>query len=270
MRYHVTTAKDNDEPADLNLIRPVCYLTRPVNALLLGLLDLCKQYWRLLLPVVAVFYLGAMVAFSEDWFLVAIAPIGLGLVGILGHVGLSIVMLALFARHSGTRLTCVAILHLVIIGPFLILALDDTLLMLILGENTAFVLITLHTVVMTFVYPHYGHRMMPYATWSLPLLVLSSALLWFEDDHAFSYSKISPQDFDLHNCASQTVRPRGYDRTVTYQTCDVRLFMNDSMYELNGMTVPYGPVDHLEVRHAVFDHYRMRSVTEIPKAGVKL
>ncbi|MBR9827137.1 MAG: hypothetical protein GYB41_00555 [Oceanospirillales bacterium] len=87
---------------------------------------------------------------------------------------------------------------------------------------------------------------------------------------AFAYSTISPQDFDLHNCASETVRPRGYDRAVTYQTCDVRLFMNDSMYELNGMTVPYGPVDHLEVRHAVFDHYRMRSVTEIPKAGVKL
>ncbi|MBA4502622.1 hypothetical protein [Marinobacterium marinum] len=151
--------------------------------------------------------------------------LGLGLAGVLGYVGLSIVMLALFARHPGTRLTCVAILQLVIIGPELILALDDTLLMLKLGEHAALVLITLHTLIMVFVYPQYGHRLLPYATWSLVPLLLALAMLWFERDHAFAYSQISPRDFELHNCTSQSVHPRGYDRAVTYQTCDVRLFM---------------------------------------------
>lgn len=63
-----------------------------------------------------------------------------------------------------------------IIGPELILTLDDTLLMLKLGEHAAFVLITLHTLIMVFVYPQYGHRPMPYATWSLVPLLLASAM----------------------------------------------------------------------------------------------
>lgn len=257
-RTHAAVSRDDDEDTDLNLLPPVCYLTRPINALLLKLLDLSKRHRRILLPIAALLYAALMVLFGKDWFLVAIAPLGLGLAGILGYIGLSIVMLALFARHPGTRLTCVAIVQLLLIGPELILTLDDTLLLLKFGEHAAFVLIALHTLIMVFVYPQYGHRLMPYAHWSLIPLLLASVMIWFESSQAFAYSKIGPRDFELHNCTSQSVHPRGYDRAVIYQTCDVRLFMDGRMYELNGMTVPYGTIDHMAIRHALFDHYRVR------------
>lgn len=261
------TDHNDNQPADLNLLPPVNYLTTPVNNALLALLMLVARYPWVSLVVAGMVYVSALLmigipAFGisrEQSFLIVVSPLLLPVVFILTYMGAGSVLLALFARNPGTRLSFAVLLWILVLGPLLIMILSDTLLMLILGSMASFVLIVANLVLTPWLAFTYQERLLRHAGFCLPVLILLGALTWFEQGQAFSYTRIDRQHFSLQDC--RWVTPRNKHGAVMgppYQSCTVHLDYQGSNWALKEMALPDTPLQYLEIRQALFRHYQLR------------
>lgn len=264
MSIYRISARPERQPLDLSLLPPVCYLTQPLNRLLLAVKNLISHHRWFVLPVFVVLYILALVMANipalnwprDSGFLIFIAPVVLPLGFILAYLGCGIGLLSILARSRETRLLCAAIILMVGLLPFLVLSLDDTWLMMKLGYEAVFILCAVQPILILFLGSRYPLFFLRHAAWCMPVMLLLSALLWLESGQAFSYSHHPSTQFTVRDCQRHSVEPDGYDR-VHYQLCNVHFFAQERTYNFSDMPVPSDDKLSLEIRHALFDHYRI-------------
>lgn len=255
-KYRPQKISVSDE--DLNLVPPLCYLSRPFNHLLgvlIGSLFHCR--W-LVLPIVLFGLFIGVVLYPDDWFLVLLLPLMALLYSVLTYAGAGIVLLAFAARHPGTRVTF-ALMILVMALQFLLLSLSDTRLFLSAANDLLFWMLLLSLVISVFASLHYGRYLLPYARGATPVLVLVLAVLFFESGWlpptAYRYSRIPAATFEVENCTTQTRWIKALGREVSSRYCDLKRSGSESVW-LKSVLMPDQGFTSLEIRHGLLNHYR--------------
>ncbi len=251
---------------DLNLVAPICYLTETFNALLRGCFRIVHRYPWACLSLTGLLYLIGLVLINVPGlefstataFLTLTAPVTLPLGFVLAYMGVGAVLQALFARTPATRLSFAALLEVLLLGPLLITALSDTRLMLPVGDNGSFIVLVAHLCLMPWLFMHHKEWFMRHALWSTPAVFVLVALIGFESQSGFATTRIDREHFTLSDCHWERPINGVGVKGKAVQSCDVQLHHWGQEYHFRDMVMPSGRVSHMEVRHALVDHFRLR------------
>lgn len=250
--------------SDLRLIAPIHHISGWINkrlmALLMCALNAPWSSFILLstLYVSSLLLLSTLGAASDVLFMVALSPVLLPIIFALTYIGTALVLLALFARHPGTRLGCAVIVYILLLGPALILSLSDTRLALMLGRDTSFYLILANLLVIPWLALRYQTRLEGYSFLCLPVLALVLAVTWFESSASLSSRTLSSDALTHLDCEWITHRNRRSPTVSRSLLCDVEIQDQGRRLQLYGMPAPSQNITQIEVRQALFQHYRLR------------
>lgn len=252
---------------DMRLLPPVSYITGICNRVLGKIImTMVNAPWASLI-ILLVLYLSALIIVNipaldiarETIFLVAISPLAIPVFLSLAYLGSSLVLLALFAHNPATRVSCAIILEVLVIAPMLLMALSDTRLFLMLGDNALFVLIVGNMVAAPWLAFRYDKTVLRHAYLCLPLLLLLTAFIWIESIAGLSYEKISHEHISVIDCEWVRAKSKsGAPSGPPIKICDVQVTYRGSDYRFYDMPAPNGNINHMEVRQALFKHFRLR------------
>ena len=256
----------DQDTTDLRMLPPVSYITGFCNRVLgRMLMAMLNAPWASLI-ILLVLYLSALIIVNipaldiarETIFLVAISPLAIPVFLSLAYLGSSLVLLALFAYNPGTRVSCAIILEVLVIAPMLLMALSDTRLLLMLGDNALFVLIVGNMVAAPWLAFRYDKTVLRHAYLCLPLLLLLTAFIWIESTAGLSYEKISHEHISVIDCEWVRAKSKsGAPSGPPIKICDVKVEYRGSDYRFYGMPAPNGNINYMEVRQALFKHFRL-------------
>lgn len=268
--------KHDDAPEmDLSLLPPVCYLSRAFHRLLDQAKVLFARNRLLILTLLGVSYPLLLIAAnvpglgwpSEATFLIAFSPVFVPVAFFVLYTAALVCLQALFAAEPKTRLLFAAIVLLIVLLPSLVLSLDDTRLLMALGTNGTFFLLLLQLVLVPVIGCRAQHWLIRHSRWSTPVLLTLAVLVWFEGHQGFSVSRTEPRQVRLQHCESISGRTKGYDSHYSYRRCDVYLQGPRGSYHFSNMPVPHADSLILEIRHGIFNHYRL--LPAVPSASAK-
>ncbi|MCD8523184.1 MAG: hypothetical protein LRY66_07355 [Saccharospirillaceae bacterium] len=252
---------------DMRLLPPVSYITGFCNRVLGKIImTMVNAPWASLI-ILLVLYLSALIIVNipaldiarETMFLVAISPLAIPVCFSLAYLGASLILLALFAHNPATRVGCAVILEVLIIAPMLLMALSDTRLFLMLGDNALFVLIVGNMVAVPWLTFHYHKTVLCHADLCLPILLLLTAFIWFESTAGLSYEKISHEHISVIDCEWIRAKSKsGAPSGPPMKQCDVQVNDRGRHYDFYDMPAPNGNINHMEVRQALFRHFSLR------------
>ena len=265
MSINISNKAPNDS-TDLSMLRPICYLTEPVNRALQWLLNLLFSNVLASFLILAVVYTLAVAIVNTPMFdidrnyilYVALSPLIIPIVSILSYLGGTLILLAFFARNPATRIGSAVIVEVLVLGPQLIMAMGDTRLLLILGDYFSIFLIIANLLLIPWLAFRYQTFLLRYAYLCLPTLVLLITFIWFEYSQGFSYTRISPEQFSIVSHKRVTPTSKNGVHGTSYYVCDVVLDYNGYQYKFNSMLEPDNKVEYMEVRQAFFQHFRLR------------
>ncbi len=249
--------------SDLRLIAPIHHISGWINRKLMALLTCALNApWTSFillstLYVTSLLLLTALGAESDTLFIAFLSPVLLPIIILLSYMGSALVLLALFARHPGMRLGCAVTVYILVLGPALILALSDTHLALMLGRNTTFYLIVANLILIPWLALRYQTRLEGYSYLCLPVLALILAFTWFESTASVSSRTLSGDAITHLNCEWVTHKHTRNTRVRRSLYCDVKVQDQGRSLQLYGMPAPSQNITSIEVRQALFQHYRL-------------
>lgn len=267
MNIRGTSTPPAPAPTDLRLLPPASCISRPVNALLKWLgLQILAQPWAALF-IYFLLYAGGILLVHLPWLnlprtyipLAYMAFMLVPLVIALGYLLGLLVLQALFARNPATRLGAAVLLWVLILGPALIMALSDTHLMLQSGDTLTFILLVGNLILTPVLAFRYAAVLLRHAHYCLPLLLLSAALTGYEQTGARHYRMIDSSQLTLLDCRWVRLKSKsGAESGPPLKLCDVAVQDGQHSYRYYGLPAPDGEITSLEVRQALFKHYRLR------------
>ena len=248
---------------DLNMLWPICYITKPINWLI-GKVFINFQVSLmvyLIAYVIAVTVVNIpMLDFTRmQKIYVGFSILTLPLCLSIAYIFIAMVLLALVARSPKTRLIYTIILIVIALFPFMIFALADTRLLLIFGDYLVIALIVINMIMLPHLAYKYRERLIKHAYLCMPVILAIVAFTWFEASQGFSYERIARENFTTSD--HQRVVPRNKLGVAgkPYYTCDVFVNFNGYQYEFQDMSIPSnGDIEYIEVRQAVFQHFQLR------------
>lgn len=265
--------------ADLSLLPPFCYLTRPFNRALLASIRLMWRFRWLTLTLLGFSYLAGIVVInipmldiaSDTSILVVMSPLFVPLWLMAAYLLPTFLLLTFFARNPNTRLGFTLLFSTMVLAPVITVVMSDTRLMLIMGDNGFFFLFLPLFIGFPWLYFRYKDKLLPHARWSSPALVLVIALLYWEGAVGFSTSQISPEQYSISGCKSERpVNKHGVKGDPVW-SCQLELSLNGFEYSFPDMPLPDSYLrdpektnkddrkqNVLEIRHGLFDHFTLR------------
>lgn len=259
---------------DYSLIWPIGWVTRAFNRGLGAAFRLMFCFPRTTLTLLGIAYLAGIVIInipmldvsSEVSFVVATSPMGLPLMLLGAYLLPAFLLLPFFARDPGTRLGFTLIFCNLVLVPAITLVMNDTRLMLIIGDY-GFALILLPLFFgFPWLYFRYREKLLQHARWSTPALMLVIALIYWEGAIGFSTTRVDPDQYTITNCKFKRPVNKNGVRGAPIWSCRVDLTLNGFEYTFPDMYLPdsYRNVgtekkkNYLEIRHSLFDHFTLR------------
>ncbi|MCB2385191.1 hypothetical protein [Thalassolituus alkanivorans] len=252
---------------DLRMLPPVSYITGFCNRVLGRIfMAMLNAPWASLITLLSLYLCALIIAnipaldiARENIFLVIISPLAIPVFLSLAYLCISLVLLALFARNPGTRVSCAVILEVLLIAPMLLMAVSDTRLFLMLGDTVLFVLLVGNMVAVPWLAFRYSKAVLHHAYLCLPLLVLLTLFIWFESTAGLSYEKISHEHISVIDCEWVRAKSKsGAPSGPPIKICDVLVAYRGSDHRFYGMPAPNGNINYMEVRQALFKHFRLQ------------
>ncbi|MBB1470396.1 hypothetical protein H5232_18385 [Pseudoalteromonas sp. SG41-5] len=248
---------------DLNMISPICYITKSIN----WLIGKVFNNFKISLMVYLIAYVIAvtvvnipMLDFTRmQKIYVSVSILGLPLCLFLAYIFIGMVLLALFASNPKTRLSYAIILIVIALFPFMVIAMADTRLLLIFGVYLSAALIVINMIMLPNLAYKYRERLIKHAYLCMPVILSIVAFTWFESSQGFSYGRIDRENFTTSDHQRVVPVSKSGAQGTPFYTCDVFVNFNGYQYEFQDMIIPSnGHIEYIEVRQAVFQHFQLR------------
>lgn len=264
--------------ADLSLLPPLSYLTKPFNRGLRLVLSLMWRFRWLTLTFLGLSYLAGLVVINipmlefphDAKILVVMAPLILPLILMALYLIPSALLVTFFARNPKTRLRAAVLFCTLVMSTAITTVMSDTRLLLIIGGYSPAVLFLLFFLGIPWLWFRYRESILPHARWSTPVLVVLIAFLYWESQIGFSVTRVSPDQYTLSGLKVERPRNKHGVTGEPFYSVRMDLELNGYHYRFPDMPLPDSYLKHpetadqsekqhyLEVRHSLFDHFTLR------------